>query len=191
MSHIPPIAPIDQATRHSIILEVKRYLALAAELYQQPFDDIAVEFDLKGKTAGMYRVRSQRSFLKSDRYERAIRFNPWLFAKYPEDSWDNTIPHEVAHYVVDCLYGNRTIRPHGQQWQQIMRDFGAQPTTRANYDLSGIPTRQMKQYAYQCNCRQVLLSSQRHARVSKGIQRYMCRDCQSELRYIKMPAQTA
>ena len=196
------VTPIDQRMQRSVIDEVARYLQLAESLYQQSFEPIDVLFDLKGKVAGMYRVKRKQeldlglakrlSSLSSgkamkeagDLSLRTIRFNPWIFSKYPEDSWKNTIPHEVAHYVVDSLYCYSCVKPHGKEWQQVMHDFEAQPVVRANYDLSGIPSRQVKRYAYTCECRQVELSSYRHNKICKGIQRYRCRQCGVELQYV-------
>jgi SprT protein len=192
-------SPIDLARQHQVTDEVNRYLAIAESLYEQSIPTIPVLFDLKGKTAGMYRVKTSRPISKARKNknilssimsdvlalgatsERQIRFNPWLFTKYPEDSWSNTIPHEAAHYIADCLYGISRIRPHGNEWCKVMRDLGAEPIVRANYDLEGIPTRQIKRYPYQCSCRTVDLTAYRHKKIQAGRQRYRCRDCSAEL----------
>ena len=139
-------------------------------------------FDLRGKAAGIYRVYRQKGLF--GKVERQIRFNPWLFRKYAEDSWRNTIPHEVAHYIADCRYGLTNIRPHGLEWQQIMRDFGAVPSVRANYNLTGIPTRNVRRYDYACACRRVELTSYRHKKIEAGSQKYFCRSCQQPLRLV-------
>jgi SprT protein len=184
------VTPINVERQLQVHHEVQRYLAIGASLYQCAIPSIPVLFDLKGKTAGMYRVKisikhRKGFFSKADVVpDRVIRFNPWLFAKYPEDSWENTIPHEVAHYITDCLYGIKTIRPHGKEWGDVMGCLGAEPIVRANYDLSGIPTRRMAQYAYRCACREVNLTAYRHKKVQNGLQRYRCRDCVSELSWI-------
>jgi SprT protein len=194
--------PIDIAKQLQVADEVNRYLAIAESVYQQSIPAIPVLFDLKGKTAGMYRVKTSRSISKPRKSknilssimldvltsgttsERQIRFNPWLFTKYPEDSWSNTIPHEAAHYIADCLYGINRIRPHGNEWRKVMRDLGAEPIVRANYDLAGIPTRQIKRYPYQCTCRTVDLTAYRHKKIQSGLQRYRCRDCSAELSWV-------
>ncbi len=185
------IPPIDTEQQLRVQQEVQRYLTVGESLYQCAMPAIPVLFDLKGKTAGMYRVKtsltSRKGFFSKTEVtpERVIRFNPWLFAKYPEDSWENTIPHEVAHYITDCLYGIKAIRPHGKEWAAVMRRLGAEPIVRANYDLSGIPVRRMTQYAYRCACREISLTAYRHKKVQSGLQRYRCRDCASELSWIK------
>ena len=189
------IAPINAEQQQQVQQEVQRYLTMGERLYSCAIPAIPVLFDLKGKTAGMYRVKtsiaSQKGGFSVSEVsevivpERVIRFNPWLFAKYSDDSWKNTIPHEVAHYISDCVYGLKAIRPHGKEWAEIMRRLGAEPIIRANYDLSGIPTRRMTQYTYRCACRNVKLSSYRHKKVQRGLQRYRCRHCASELSWIR------
>ena len=185
------ITPIDAEQQLQVQKEVQRYLTIGESLHQCAVPAIPVLFDLKGKTAGMYRVKTSLAprkgfFSKTGTAsERVIRFNPWLFAKYPEDSWENTIPHEVAHYITDCLYGIKSIRPHGKEWAAVMRRLGAEPIVRANYDLSGIPVRRMAQYVYRCACREMSLTAYRHKKVQSGLQRYRCRDCLSELSWTK------
>jgi SprT protein len=187
------IKPIDADTQLEAIVRVQYYIDLASSLYQQQIPAIDVVFNLRGKAAGMYRcfrpnknvrlgilkVFNSSSSTASTR--RQIRFNPWLFAKYPKDSYDNTIPHEVAHYISDCLYNLNSIKPHGSEWKTIMRDFGAEPKVRGNYTLEGIPVRNIKRYEYRCSCRQVGLTGYRHRKIRQGVQQYRCRDCQQVL----------
>jgi SprT protein len=90
------VKPIDDAQRQRVIDETIACIHKADYLFNQSFDLIPVSFDLMGRTAGMYRVRNG---------QRVIRYNPWLFARYFEDNLANTVPHEVAHYVVDMVYG--------------------------------------------------------------------------------------
>lgn len=174
------IKPITAPRQQQVIAETHRYIRLAESLYQRRFADIEVLFNLRGKAAGMYRCYFEagdyrRAWTRKKR--RQIRFNPWLFAKYEQDSWENTIPHEVAHYIADCLYGLQQIKPHGPQWRQIMVDFGAEPLVRAAYDLADIPTRKVSRYRYRCACRTVELSAYRHNKIQSGQQQYRCRDC--------------
>lgn len=188
------VDPIDTDIRHKVVAEVERYIVMARQHYDEDFELIPVLFDLKGKAAGMYRVKihapEKTGLMRKwgarsrSKVERVIRFNPWLFAKYPEDSWENTVPHEVAHYLADCLYGFKRIKPHGKEWQDIMLTLGAQPIVRANYNLDGIPIRKLKRYRYQCQCREVMLTSYRHQKIQQGLQRYRCRDCLSDLHFI-------
>lgn len=180
------IEPINAEQQAKVIQRVAYYIELASDLYGRKFSDIDVVFNLRGKAAGMYRCYVPKGKglpllnilgVTSRPIKREIRFNPWLFAKYPEDSYDNTIPHEVAHYLSDCLYGLNKIKPHGHEWKSIMQDLGAEPKVRGSYTLEGIPVRNIKRYSYACACRHVQLTSYRHQKIQKGVQQYSCRDC--------------
>ncbi len=149
------------------------YIYRAGKIYNREFPTIPVIFDLKGRAAGMYRVQSG---------ERVIRFNPYIFAKYPDDNIASTVPHEVAHYVVDMLYGVTHVRPHGAEWQKVMLALGAEPKVTANYDLSGIPVRRQRRHAYQCDCTIHQISAARHNKIRLGKARYFCRYCMAPLK---------
>jgi SprT protein len=174
------IQPIEESQQRRVITEVQRYITVAADYYGQPFTAIEVVFDLRGRAAGIYRYFYEKNGFSRgwlSKKQQQIRFNPWIFSKYPEDSWTNTIPHEVAHYIADCRFGLDKIKPHGLEWKQIMGDFGAEPKVRGDYSLEGIPTRRIHRYDYTCDCRSVELTAYRHLKIQRGIQQYHCRDC--------------
>lgn len=166
------IDPINELQQQEVLERVEHFIANGEQIYSRSFKRIPVLFDLKGRTAGMYRVR---------RREKVIRFNPWLFSKYYADSLAVTVPHEVAHYLADVVYGLRNIRPHGREWQAIMAEFGADASVTTRYSLDGIPTRQVQRFAYRCLCRGHELTSYRHQRILKGQAQYRCRSCGSQL----------
>ncbi|WJW75427.1 SprT-like domain-containing protein [Thiohalobacter sp. IOR34] len=143
-------------------------LRRAGELHARIFPPIEVRFDLIGRAAGMYRRRGA---------ERCIRYNPYLFARYFEDSLANTVPHEVAHYVVDLLTVSARPRPHGSEWQAVMRALGVEPRLRHDYDLRGIPQRRQRQVLYRCACSSHRLGIRRHQRLLRGEASYHCRNC--------------
>lgn len=169
------IDPIDPQQQRQVITATNRCIARAAELLDTELPAIPVRFDLKGRAAGMYRVQGG---------ERWIRYNPHLFAKFFQDNLTQTVPHEVAHYVCDCLHGLRNIRPHGREWQGIMRTLGAEPRATGDYDLEGIPLRRQRRFSYRCECdTDHQLSTQRHNRICRGQARYLCRVCGEALRF--------
>ena len=137
------IQPISPAQQQQVIHQTHYFIQSAAEYFGKAFAEIPVLFDLSGKAAGMYRVKAG---------QRVIRYNPFIFAKYFDDNFAETIPHEVAHYVTDVLHGLHNIRPHGNEWKSVMQLFGVAATRTANYDLSGLPQRSFKKYMYQCAC---------------------------------------
>jgi SprT protein len=104
-----------------------------------------------------------------------------LFARYFDDNLQNTIPHEVAHYVVDVLHGMRDTRPHGKEWQKVMHVLGAVPQRTHQYDLQGIPQRRQRRFTYHCGCNVYQLTTRRHNLILNGERRYLCRSCNSEL----------
>ena len=133
---------------------------------------IPVLFDLRGRAAGMYRVV---------RREAVIRYNPYIFARYFEHGLHTTVPHEVAHYITDRLYGLAHVRPHGREWRGVMQALGAEPRATTRFDLSGIPLRRQRRFAYRCDCTTYQLSTCRHNRIATGTVRYHCRSCGGEL----------
>lgn len=176
------IAPIPENLQLQVIQQTHYFINTAAEHYQRAICDIPVLFDLKGRAAGMYRVRSG---------QRVIRYNPYIFAKYYDENLSETVPHEVAHYVTDVLYGLKSIRPHGSEWKSVMQLFGVTANRTANYDLAGLPKRTHKLFNYSCGCRTFELTSRRHNKVLRGTGQYQCRDCGEKLSYINSQEKVA
>lgn len=166
------IEPIGEELQANVIAATREWIQLARDLYQHPFADIPVLFNLRGLSAGMYSVKGR---------ERLIRYNPHHFAKYFQLNLTETVPHEVAHYIADILYGLNRIRPHGEEWQAIMRRFGVEPKVSCDYDMTGIPVRQTRTHTYYCTCNTHQLSSYRHKRIQQGKARYYCLSCKGEL----------
>ena len=164
--------PIDMSRQAQVQRATQDCVAHAAELFGRAFVTPPVQFDLSGRAAGQYRVQ---------RGKAAIRYNPWIFARYFEDNLNETVPHEVAHFVVDQLWGLRRVRAHGAEWQSVMRALGAEPRATARYDLTGLPVRRQRRFAYRCGCRSHALTTCRHNRVQRGEARYHCRRCGQRL----------
>lgn len=137
--------------------------------------EIPILFDLKGRSSGMFRVRQS---------EKVIRYNPVIFSRYFDDALVNTTAHEVAHYVAHELYGSRNIRPHGREWKALMLRLNVNPEVTSQYDLTGLPLRQQKQFVYQCGCMQHHLSTTRHNRIRQQRAMYNCKKCLQPLRFI-------
>ncbi len=168
------IQPLTEAQRRVVICATHACVLRAEDVYKRAFGVIPVRFDLTGRTAGMYRVQ---------RGTRLIRYNPYIFAKYFDDGLEQTVPHEVAHYVTDQLHGLRRVRPHGPEWRAVAHALGASPRATFNYDLSGIPQRQQRLFSYHCGCTEHQLTTRRHNRVHAGERVYLCRRCRSPLVY--------
>ena len=173
------ILPINATEQKNAITLVADYIECAANLFKEKFPPIDVLFDLKGRVAGMYKI---------DKGTKIIRFNPYHFAKYPEENFNETIPHEVAHYIIDQLYGIRNVRPHGKEWQRLMLEFGVEPKRTFSYSLEGIPTRRHKRYRYSCSCMQFEITTRRHNMIQQGKVEYSCRQCGGKIKFTKNSA---
>ena len=166
------VAPITDLQQDQVVSATRCCIQRAGKLFGQEFELPAVTFDLQGRAAGMYRVRQTR---------RQIRYNPYIFGKYFTDNLANTVPHEVAHYLTDVLYGLGNVRPHGREWQAVMRVLDAEPTVTCHYDLTGVPLRRQRRFSYRCACSSHAVSAVRHNRVRRGLGRYVCRQCRTPL----------
>jgi SprT protein len=166
------VQPIDEHLQQKVISATQSCLELAAEIYKLEIPSIPVRFDLKGRAAGMYRVA---------RGARCIRYNPYLFAKYFDENLSVTVPHEVAHYVTDMLFGAQNVRPHGEEWRKVMRSLGVDPRVTGQYDLVGVPVRRQRRFSYHCGCATHNLTAIRHNRVRCGKAMYLCKCCGSPL----------
>ena len=166
------VEPIGDDLKLLAIERTGFYIEQAGDIFNRSFPAVKVLFDLSGRAAGIYRVRQD---------VREIRYNPWIFSKFFDDNLANTVPHEVAHYVADRVYGQARIRPHGREWKGIMLAFGAEPVRTCDYDLSGIPGRNFRTFAYRCQCSDHAFTSRRHNQVVKYCKTYFCRKCRTEV----------
>ena len=165
------IVPIQSEQQERVISATEAYIFQASAALEFLFEPIPVVFDLKGKAAGMYKVKQA---------QRVIRYNPYIFAKYFTENLKTTVPHEVAHYVVDIIYGLRNTLPHGKEWHNVMAMFNADSSVTCSFEMDGIPTKQYKRYSYFCSCRTYELTKIRHNRALKGVC-YNCRNCKQIL----------
>ena len=172
----PLVEPLSDEQQQLVIAHTHHYIEQATELFVIKKKVVDISFNLKGRSAGMYRTRGRFGKVK-----REIRYNTFIFSKYFEDNLKTTVPHEVAHYVSDLAYGLKNIKPHGVEWKKIMTAFGADASVTANYDLSGIPQRKKTTYTYSCQCREHELGPVRHKRISSRRNQYYCRYCKQVL----------
>lgn len=159
-----------------LVASTHQCLDRAGTLFGRRFDYIPIHFDLRGAVAGRY----QRRY-----FQASIHYNPWIAANDYAAFAAETVPHEVAHYIVDMLYPRRRLQPHGREWKQVMAAFGIEKAaSRHQFDLSGILLRRQKRFRYSCRCfkQQHWLSTTRHKRVLEGA-RYICRNCDGILQW--------
>ena len=139
--------------------------------FGMPIPTPEVRFDLRGKSAGQLRMAEGKTW--------QIRYNLALLTREPEAFLAQTIPHEVAHLVAFAIHG-RGIRPHGEEWQAMMRHFGVEPRRCHSFAVDDLTARRLRRFDYHCGCRTHQLTSTRHHRVLRG-QRYRCAACRAVL----------
>jgi hypothetical protein len=99
-----------------------------------PLPKPRVRYDLKGGIAGMAATIVRPGALP----EQWIRIHPDLLARYPVRMIQQTIPHEIAHLVIDW-YLPKVREPHGPEWMGVMIWFGRPPL--AFHDMEAAPSR--------------------------------------------------
>jgi len=169
------VQPIGLAEREQVKEATESYIRRAEGLFDRGLDRVPVLFDLKGRTAGMFKTIGER---------RLIRYNPWIFSKYFEENLRDTVPHEVAHFVVHEVYPRRGVKPHGLEWQDLMAHFGADPGVTFDMDLEGVPQRRQTTHRYHCGCQIHEVSTTRHNRAQRRRIRYHCLTCDGSLVYM-------
>jgi SprT protein len=169
------VQPISDTQQRQVEQRNEEYIRLAEGIFGRRFDRIPVLFDLKGRSAGMFKIIGKRWL---------IRYNPWIFGKYFEENLRGTVPHEVAHFIVHEVYPRRGVKPHGCEWQDLMARFGADPGVTFDLDLEGVPQRSQKSHRYHCGCQVHEVSSTRHNRVQRRKMHYHCCSCDGRLIYV-------
>ncbi len=151
-----------------LLARVESCYQLAEAFFKRPFARPDVSLKLRGQKAGVAHLQ-----------QNLLRFNAQLYEQNREHFLRQTVAHEVAHLVAHQLFGPH-IRPHGEEWQLIMRGVYELPPDRCHtYE---VPRRRGTRYLYRCDCaeQEFSFTAQRHALVGKG-RRYICRRCRATL----------
>jgi SprT protein len=128
-----------------------------------------VWFDLNGASAGQAHLN-----------RGGLRFNLVLLSENRRAFFDQVIPHEMAHWLVFHLQDGPRLKPHGPEWQAVMRGlFGLAPDVTHRFDIKRA---QRAPYRYACACRRHAFTARRHA-LAQGGRRYCCRRCAQTLVY--------
>jgi SprT protein len=163
---------LPEATAERAVARTREVLDAGVKLIGREVAMPEIRFDLRGQAAGQFRMDAASRAL--------IRYNPALLARHETEFLAQTVPHEVAHYLT-LLHFGRGVRPHGEEWRQIMRALGTDPSRCHQFDVSGIAARRVRRFAYHCDCGDHALTSIRHHRVLRGA-RYLCKRCGQALR---------
>lgn len=157
-----------------LICETDRYMGLASGIYPvKKISTLALGFALKGGNAGTY--DPQRSLIK---------YNLEIATRQIDEFCARTVPHELAHHLVNKLWGvqQHGIRPHGKQWQSVMRSLGVKDISRCHsFNVEGVAIKRQRRFSYYCSCGDHAISTTIHNRIRRG-QAYRCVRCEQLLK---------
>nr|MBV6630867.1 SprT-like domain-containing protein [Oceanococcus sp. HetDA_MAG_MS8] len=164
--------PSDISLQAIVRAALLRFAQLGYGLECEP----TIRWDLRGQAAGQAILQTH-----------TVRLNAELLQSAGEQMTRHTLIHELCHLAVWRRHGRRA-RPHGPQWQNLMRAMGEEP--KRCHDLAASPSRRQRRFRYACACTTVHeLSTTRHHRVLRG-ERYLCRRCGEILRAAQDEATT-
>ena len=103
---------------------IKQSLILAKQKFKVTFELLPFKMNLLGTTAGQY----CKDMIHGDYY----RFNEYIMEH--NDNFNNTIRHEIAHYITIELFGHN-IQAHGWEWKMVAKSINcsAEVTHKMNY----------------------------------------------------------
>lgn len=169
------VSSLPQTLIDQIEARTQHYIDLANQQFALQLPSVSIRFDVSGSAWGYY-VRKGRAC--------HIRYNPILMARFPKEGLQCTVPHEVAHYVVDRMFPKRRCKPHGLEWRNVMASFGI-PNARATHatPLDGIRVRRQARFPYECDCGPLEVTATRHNRMAQRGTVYFCKRCRQPLRF--------
>lgn len=180
MRPIPQKMSQQDATSDSITTAntaIRKALDRARRHYNIKLPEASVDYSLRGRCAGQAHLDRNGQL--------TLRINRQLLEENLEDFLKQTIPHEVAHLVVQWQARKARSRPkpHGQEWQKVMQAcFGLEPKRCHSYRTT--PARVVtRPFLYRCECRKHQLTSIMHKRVSRSLQA-LCKSCRSPLQFV-------
>jgi|SRR5579862_3076945 len=186
MKYVTVSTILEQAVR----AKMEATLDTCRKHYQKDIPTPLLRFKQLGRTAGIYHYRRA-----NDRPTHSeIRINPDFFKNYYDDMLNDTVPHEVAHYVSVFLFGHNEGGGHGWRWREVMRVIGIRAADRCHqYALDGVAIRRGSEanFKYTCRCdggeHEHWLSKRVHARhqsaLVMGGKGYRCKQCRTNLVY--------
>jgi len=169
---------VDQETHRQVEIEAARYIA-KADHYYKPLKGLIVptfKYDLRGRTAGY----AQAKYSTQDFYIR-LNNDALLSPEFKDYIFRQTLPHEIAHTVVQQLWPKR-YKAHGWKWQEVMHLFNVEPKTTHNLPLKQV--RKTRKFTYLCACgREHQLGLNRHRKEQARPGTYVCSYCEQSMIY--------
>lgn len=107
-----------------------------------------VSYDLCGTTAG-------QAFI----HKNYIKINAVLLVENVDEMLNRTVPHELAHLATQSIYPEAhrrgfasKRRPHGAEWQSIMRVLGADASRCHSYNTSNSAVKRSNRAYFEVKC---------------------------------------
>jgi SprT protein len=142
------------SVQRDVEFQVQEGINKASEYFGRSFSFPSISYDLRGTTAGTATYQKNH-----------IRLNAQLLMENKEDFIPETVIHELAHLITWEVYKDdpsfrsyKRIAHHGSHWKSIMRLLGVEESRCHSYDVSKSIARKSKQYVWQCNACQSLMS---------------------------------
>jgi len=132
-----------------------------------------IQYDLKGRVAGRAingeTVKLNLDLLLDERYQQSML--------------KQTLPHELAHIVVQQLWPKHEFEGggHGWRWINVMLFLGLTPDRCHQYDVSQYSKRRSKPNTTYCGCGEHKVTDTIYRRLLSGTQ-YRCRKCRQILK---------
>lgn len=139
---------------------------LAGPMY---FEIPEIKTNLRGRCAGQCIMRGVHC---------TLRFNAKILKENYDEYMKDTVPHEVAHYVVALLYGK--VAPHGREWKGVMNLFGIKNPQRCHT----FNIKDTYPWIYKCQCREHFVGNKLHALIRKGARIYRCKNCNAKVIFV-------
>lgn len=159
--------------RNRVEKKILEVLAIASEFCPN-LSIPEVRYNIRGSCAGECSVGVKTN-------KCILRFNPSLLGDYPEHFINNTVPHEVAHYVTHISCGNEVL-PHGPEWKTWMKLFGIEdPQVTHPYQI--LRKSVIRPWLYKCKCRKYFFTTRRH-NLAKNGRDYYCKFCNGSVEFV-------
>lgn len=121
-----------------------------------------------------------------DRHGRVaprIRLSAPLWPRVSDAERKETVVHETCHVVqlYEAYKAGKRVKPHGKEWQYLMRKCGYEPKVTHDVDTAGVKNSRKTARVY-CRCPEPAhaVTPRLWERVAMG-RRYTCRTCKARL----------
>ena len=168
---VRPSLPVPYALKDQAMRSLRDWVLKARQIFDIDIPMPTIGFDLTGRTGGIAYASTNH-----------IRQNVTLLQENPDEFFNRTIPHELAHLITRRLHPKpKRIKPHGPEWQGVMCRLGLEP--RRTHDMDTTNARAVTRTQdprFSCACGPQSLGATKRNRWLKGVT-YICSACKEPL----------